>query len=142
MQQVAVRPAQETDVDRLSDLLQQLGYTVAASALAARLRRLGDRRIVLVAVADGELSACVSVSVDEHFVDGFEAVIEGFVVDERLRSRGVGRELLAAAEGWARDRGARTLIVHSNVVRERAHAFYLANGYAKVKAQCFFRKPL
>jgi GNAT superfamily N-acetyltransferase len=142
MQQVAVRPAQETDVDRLSDLLQQLGYTVAADALAGRLRRLGDRRIVLVAVADGELSACVSVSVDEHFVQGFEAVIEGFVVDERLRSRGVGRELLAAAEDWARERGARTLIVHSNVVRERAHGFYLANGYAKVKAQCFFRKPL
>jgi GNAT superfamily N-acetyltransferase len=142
MQHVTVRPAQEHDVDRLADLLQQLGYSVAADALAARLRRLGDRRAVLVALTDGELGGCVSVSVNEHFVDGFEATIEGFVVDERLRSRGVGRELLAAAEGWARDRSAPTLIVHSNVVRERAHAFYVSNGYTKVKAQCFFRKPL
>ncbi|MGD0968883.1 MAG: GNAT family N-acetyltransferase [Candidatus Aquilonibacter sp.] len=142
MQQVTVRPAQENDVDRLADLLKQLGYTVAADALVARLRRLDDRRTVLVAQADSELGGCVSVSVDDHFVEGFEAVIEGFVVDERLRSRGVGRQLLAAAERWARARGAPTLIVHSNVVRERAHAFYLGNGYEKVKAQCLFRKRL
>jgi GNAT superfamily N-acetyltransferase len=46
------------------------------------------------------------------------------VVDERHRSRGVGRTLVAAAEEWARARGAKRFVVTTALRRADAHAFY------------------
>jgi GNAT superfamily N-acetyltransferase len=51
------------------------------------------------------------------------AVISGFVVDESLRSRGIGKALLNAAEDWARRVGCAALSVNSNIIRDRAHHF-------------------
>jgi len=63
------------------------------------------------------------------------ALLEGFVVDEAARSRGIGAALLEAVESRARERGCAEIRVQSNVLRERAHSFYERNGYVKVKAQ-------
>lgn len=120
----------------------QLGYDVAASALSERLKRRDDRREVFVAEADEGVLGWAAVSADEPFVEGFGAHLEGLVVDERIRSRGIGKELLDAVERWARYRGCGEMRVLSNVVRERARAFYQRNGYATVKAQHNFRKRL
>jgi GNAT superfamily N-acetyltransferase len=68
--------------------------------------------------------------------------INGLVVDESIRSRGIGKILLSAAEEWARSIGFDVISVHSNVTRDRAHRFYLRNGYAHVKTQKEFHKSL
>jgi hypothetical protein len=34
------------------------------------------------------------------------------------------------------------LRVRSNAIRERAHAFYLRDGYTRVKTSAVFEKPL
>jgi GNAT superfamily N-acetyltransferase len=73
---------------------------------------------------------------DEH------AVIHGLVVDEASRSGGLGAELLAAAEGWARERGIGTMLVRSRSTRERAHRFYRERGYREVKRSHVFEKRL
>lgn len=70
------------------------------------------------------------------------AEINGLVVDETCRSRGVGRVLLEHAEQWARERGFRSVVLRSNVIRGRAHAFYERLGYQVFKTQKVFRKPL
>jgi GNAT superfamily N-acetyltransferase len=54
----------------------------------------------------------------------------------------VGRRLVERGEAWAREKGLNTIGVHSNVVRERAHSFYLRLGYAVTKSQKVFRKSL
>ena len=66
--------------------------------------------------------------------------ISGLVVDERLRSQGIGEKLLARAEQWAREKGYRTIGLRCNVIRARAHAFYERHGYQHVKTQKSFRK--
>ena len=70
------------------------------------------------------------------------AEVNGLVVDERVRSRGAGGMLLEAAEKWARKRKCRGMSVRSNVLRERAHEFYLRHGYEHYKTQKAFRKTL
>ena len=70
------------------------------------------------------------------------AEVNGLVVDENVRSLGAGAKLLAAAERWAKARGCENMSVRSNVVRQRAHAFYLHNGYEHYKTQKAFRKLL
>ncbi|MGP8099814.1 MAG: GNAT family N-acetyltransferase, partial [Candidatus Cybelea sp.] len=99
-------------------------------------------RDVFVAT-DGELVVgWAALFVDEPFVDGFGAFLEGFVVDEAARSRGIGVVLLEAVEARARERGCTEIRVQSNVLRERAHSFYERNGYVKLKAQYQLRKLL
>ena len=70
------------------------------------------------------------------------AEVNGLVADERVRSQGAGGLLLAAGEKWARGKRCRSMSVRSNVLRERAHGFYLRNGYEHYKTQKAFRKKL
>jgi GNAT superfamily N-acetyltransferase len=139
---IAIRSAAPKDAARIAELLVQLGYTEAPEDLAARLRRGGNRRDVLIAVVDEQIVGWAAVCTDEPFVEGWCAVLEGLVVEDSMRNRGVGAQLLEAAEAWARERGCAHMLVRSNVVRERAHAFYRCHGYATIKAQYQLRKPL
>lgn len=122
--------------------MAQLGYGVPASAVSARLQGLGERRDVFVATDGERVVGWAALLIDEAFVEGFGALLEGFVVDEGARSRGVGLQLLEAIESRARERGCAEVRVQSNVLRERAHSFYERNGYTKVKAQYQLRKAL
>ena len=70
------------------------------------------------------------------------AEISGLVVNEKLRSRGIGKALLNAAEDWARSVGCAAISVNSNIIRDRAHHFYVSNNYELIKTQKTFRKGL
>ena len=122
--------------------MRQLGYNAAESELARRIERDDDNRTVFVAEGDTGMLGWAALCVEEGFVEGRQAWIEGFVVDERARGQGIGAQLLEAAEAWARKRGCATMRVQSNVLRERAHGFYGRHGFSKIKAQFAFRKAL
>jgi GNAT superfamily N-acetyltransferase len=70
------------------------------------------------------------------------AEVNGLIVDEQARSAGAGWRLLEAAEKWAKKMRCVGMSVRSNVLRERAHAFYLRHGYEHYKTQKAFRKSL
>ena len=101
-----------------------------------------DSREVFVATTEERIVGWAAVSVHESFVESAGAHLNGLVVDESVRNSGIGGELLAAAKAWARERDCKEMCLHSNVVRDRAHAFYRRHGYDTVKAQYYFRKLL
>ena len=82
------------------------------------------------------------VSVSHLLESDVRAEVNGLIVAEGQRSVGAGAKLLQAAEDWARRHGCRGMNVRSNVIRERAHAFYERNGYEHYKTQKAFRKTL
>lgn len=139
---MTIRAARTEDAPRISDLMHQLGYDVSAGEIAQRLSRRDDQREVILACDGDNTVGWAAVCVEEGFVEGRVAWIEGFVVDDNARGAGVGARLLDTAEEWARSKGCTTMRVQSNVIRERAHAFYERHGYVKMKAQYAFRKPL
>jgi GNAT superfamily N-acetyltransferase len=98
------------------------------SAVEETRRQRGD---VLVAEVDGEVVGVCQVIVFQHFqhAGGWCGEIESVHVRSDMRSRGVGAQLLAAAEELARERGCYRIQLTSRNVREDAHRFYLANGY-------------
>ena len=70
------------------------------------------------------------------------AAIAGLVVDRDHRRLGIGRALVDRAETWARDRGCSMVRLTSSATRNAAHRFYENLGYANIKTQYSFIKPL
>jgi GNAT superfamily N-acetyltransferase len=58
-----------------------------------------------------------------------QAWIPDVIIDEEARSSGIGRALMDRAEGLARERGCWGMSLESATWRERAHAFYLRQGW-------------
>ena len=142
---IAIRPAADEDVVALASLSAQLGYPSDANAMRERLRRVRDLEIGQVFVAVGAASRVVGwTHVVERFTLEDEPFVEiaGLIVDETVRSAGVGAALLRVAESWAREQGHARMRVRSNVIRQRAHEFYKREGYAEKKRQVVFEKSL
>lgn len=139
-----VRPIRPEDAEVAARLSTELGYPVDAPAVLARMRQIARyrNRAVLVACLDGEVVGWIDLSVEYHLQSEPAALIGGLVVSDAVRGRGIGRQLCVAAEDWARGLGIARLRVRSNVVRERAHAFYLRDGYTRVKTSAVFEKKL
>ena len=142
---VAVRRARSTDAARIAELSGQLGYPTSAKEMKARLRdalKDKDGACFVVESREDGLVGWIHVSTTPLLEMERRAEVNGLVVEESARSHGAGALLLAAAEKWARGKRCKSLSVRSNVLRERAHGFYLRNGYEHYKTQKAFRKEL
>jgi GNAT superfamily N-acetyltransferase len=141
---VEIRPIRAEDAAAAAVLCTQLGYPADGAAVLARMMQIaGDaHRAVLVAYLDGAVVGWIDLSVEYHLQSEPAALIGGLVVAEAARGRGIGRQLCKAAEEWARAQGVARLRVRSNAIRVRAHAFYLRDGYARVKTSAVVEKTL
>jgi GNAT superfamily N-acetyltransferase len=139
-----IREAQPRDYARIAELAGQLGYPSSADEIAKRLDGMqhSNEHAVFVAQVGSDLAGWLAVFVYRVVEADPRAEISGLVVDERYRSQRIGMHLLARAEDWARKNGCRAIGLRSNVIRDRAHAFYERHGYRHVKTQKSFRKDL
>jgi len=143
--EVRIRRARATDAEAIAELSGQLGYPATVKEMRDRLRDLlKERKGACFVAADsvGLVIGWIHVSVTPLLEVARRAEVNGLVVDERVRSQGAGAMLLGAAEKWAKGKRCKGMSVRSNVVRERAHGFYLRNGYEHYKTQKAFRKKL
>jgi GNAT superfamily N-acetyltransferase len=140
-----IRPAQEADCARIAELAGQLSYPSTPEEIIQRLTEMNgdiDHAVFVAALASGEIAGWIAVFVYRTVEADARAEISGLVVDERYRSQRIGERLLARSEEWARERGCNVIALRSNVIRERAHAFYERRGYTHIKTQKSFRKTL
>jgi GNAT superfamily N-acetyltransferase len=143
--QFSIRPACSEDAAALAELSTQLGYPADAATIAARHAqvRAADVGAVFVASdAQGNVVGWTHVVPRLHLEEVPFAELAGLVVADTARGVGVGAMLLRVAEAWAKQHGFTRFRVRSNVVRERAHRFYLREGYAERKRQVVFEKDL
>lgn len=142
---VSIRAATREDAVALAPLSGQLGYPATPADVTQRLERiLADpvHAVYLVETPGRLVLGWIHVFVHVTVESDPSAEIGGLVVAEGHRSRGIGQELLAQAEQWARRQGCGRMIVRSNVIRARAHRFYERLGYASYKSQRVFAKEL
>jgi GNAT superfamily N-acetyltransferase len=143
--ELKIRRARPADAARIAALSGQLGYPAATKQMSARLRRaLRDKNGACFVAETREegVIGWVHASVTPLLEVERRAEVNGLVVEDKARSRGAGWSLLEAAEKWARKMGCAGMSVRSNVIRDRAHAFYLRHGYQHYKTQKAFRKTL
>ncbi len=140
-----IRAAQASDHARMAELAGQLRYPSTPEEIARRLQGIegsADAAVFVAELETGEIAGWIAVFVYRTVEADARAEVSGLVVDERFRSQRVGERLLARAEEWAREKGCQAIGLRSNVIRERAHAFYERHGYTHVKTQKAFRKQL
>ncbi len=141
----SIRTAQPSDHARIAELAGQLSYPSTPEEIAHRLQglqRTAEAAVFVAELETGEIAGWIAVFVYRTVEAEARAEVSGLVVDERFRSQRVGESLLARAEQWARENGCQSIGLRSNVIRDRAHAFYERHGYAHVKTQKAFRKSL
>ncbi len=142
---IQIRKVRREDATRLAELAGQLGYATTSREMTKRLGVVlkdKDAACFVAENSDEGVTGWVHVSVTGLLEVERRAEVNGLVVDERVRSRGAGWKLLEAAENWARGRQCKGMSVRSNVLRERAHGFYLKHGYEHYKTQKAFRKKI
>jgi len=141
---VEIREAQPQDFVRIAELAGQLGYPSSPEEVAERLdgMKRSNEHAVFVAQLGCEVAGWLGIYVCRMVEADTRAEISGLVVDEKFRSQGVGPLLLVRAEEWAREKGCCAIGLRSNVIRDRAHAFYEHHGYKHTKTQKSFRKDL
>lgn len=144
-QQLKLRRVGLADAARLVELAGQLGYPTTKKQMDARLKEVlkaKDGDCFVAETKEDGVVGWIHVSTTPLLEVERRAEVNGLVVDERVRSRGAGWMLLEAAEKWARKKKCKGMSVRSNVLRERAHGFYLGHGYEHYKTQKSFRKTL
>ena len=141
---MTIRRAQLSDAPAIAQLTAELGYRADAGTIADRLARLAGRadHVVAVAVVDGQVGGWLQAHASDALESGFRAEIVGLVVGNAWRRRGLGRRLVDYAERWAAAQGADVVVVRSNTIRQKSHAFYPALGYRQSKTQAVYRKSL
>jgi GNAT superfamily N-acetyltransferase len=142
---IKIRRAKSSDAAQIAELTGQLGYPATAKEIAQRLRRIkpSSQHAVLVAESsEQKVIGWLHVSVSPLIEVQLRAEVNGLIVAGDERGRGTGALLLRAAEHWARRQGCKNMSVRSNVIRERAHQFYLRQSYEHYKTQKAFRKAI
>ena len=140
-----IRPMRRSDAASVAELTTELGYPTSAADAEERFAALAvhPHDAVLVATnGDDEPIGWVHVARVALLQSVATAEIHGLVVASAYRSSGIGTALVAAAEAWARERGAQRIVVRSRSTRERAHRFYERLGYDQEKVSHVFGKPL
>ncbi len=134
MTPITIRQAEASDAPFIKILLGQLGYpdfeekdVMEKIAIHGR-----DDYRMLVADLDNKVVGFVSL----HWFDlahwhGKLGRITSFCIDEKFRSRGIGSQMLQAAEKILLKQDCVKLEVTSNLRRTDAHAFYLKAGYVE-----------
>jgi GNAT superfamily N-acetyltransferase len=131
---VTVRPAEAGDAAVLASLMTELGYTTRAAEMEMRLEviRADSRYATLVAVVDGKIAGMIGIfSHYSYEHNGPSGRIIALVVTETMRDRGVGTQLLAAAESILAERNIRRVALNTRFEREEAHQFYEKAGYKR-----------
>jgi GNAT superfamily N-acetyltransferase len=142
---IRIRSARTGDVAEIAKLSGQLGYPATRAQINGRLRSIkaaGQHAVFVAELSNGRVIGWVHVSITPLLESERRAEVNALVVAEDSRSLGAGALLLQSAEKWARGRLCKSMSVRSNILRKRAHGFYLRNDYEHYKTQKAFRKEL
>ena len=133
-----IRDAHDNDVEALVGLFAEWGHAQPADVIADQLAEWADTPFgeVLVAEIDSCVAGMAAVVAIPHLArPGRFARLAGLAVSGAHRRRGVGRELMRAAEQRARAWGCDRLELTSSKWRTEAHEFHPALGYREMSEQ-------
>ena len=143
---IKIRRAKSSDAARIAELSGQLGYPAKPAEIAQRLRKIKPASHHAVLVAESPERESYRLAARQRLSSARDATAcrSEWHWWWRTTNEAAGRAPCSCAlrnSGRAK-RGCKSMSVRSNVIRERAHQFYLRHGYEHYKTQKAFRKPI
>jgi GNAT superfamily N-acetyltransferase len=142
--EITIRDACYDDVEGLTLLINELGYTTTLSDMENRFKNISahaDYRTI-VAVKNDEIVGMAGLA-KGIFYEKNEMYLRivAFVVKQDFRKQGIAKLLIRASEDWAKEQGACTVLLNSGNrdKRQAAYAFYQKMGYV-VKSSGFVKE--
>lgn len=139
-----LRPATPDDASAVYGLICELKQSEfdRQAFHAGFLANLQDRNMhYQLAVLDGTIIGMIGLHMQFHLHHArWIGEIQELVVMPQARNLGIGSQLLAWAEDYARHAGAELTELSTSVKRTNAHRFYVREGYAQSHFR--FTKPL
>jgi predicted N-acetyltransferase YhbS len=124
-----LRVAVPEDAPRISELLDQLGWSMPPDAVVAELSASPATQVV-VAEYDGDVIGLIAVTTRRQFQRAGNLItIDTLIVDAQNRSRGIGEELVGVAFEAAKRSNAQAIEIVSNLRRVEARRFYERLGF-------------
>jgi GNAT superfamily N-acetyltransferase len=142
-QNVTLRPAADSDAERIAALFTDEGYPTGPSDVVERLSRFASvHSQVIVADYEGDILGFIALHALPRFEHTDRVIrIMALVVDAGVRDRGVGHLLMEEAERIGRELGAAFAEVTAGHHRADARHLYESLGYdASIAA--YLRKRL
>lgn len=144
-QEIVTRAIVVEDAEAVANLSCQLGYEATTTEMTARIAGilpLTEDHLALVACVKDEVVGWIEAEIAHHLQSEPHTLITGLVVRDGVRSLGVGSRLCAEVEEWSLRKGISIVRVTSRMTRERAHKFYLREGFVQTKTSAVFEKIL
>lgn len=146
---MSVRAATSVDMPAWQRFRRALWPEVAEGAVedeeCERMLSQTDKFAVFVSESDDRLTGFIEASLRDY-ADGCDTspvgCVEGWYVEPHARRTGIGRQLVAAAEDWARSKGCTEMASQAllnNADGRHAHEHL---GYDEVEQQVCYRKYL
>ncbi len=134
-----IRPMKSEDLQEVISLSQQLGYPIDMENLQKNFQTLDQhaQHALFVAITN-KVVGWVHLEKVLDLIEMEKIEIKAFIVAENERSKGIGNKLLNESKHWARKNGVSTIYLSCNILRERAHLFYIREGFTKMKTSHFF----
>ncbi|SER05059.1 GNAT family N-acetyltransferase [Piscibacillus halophilus] len=129
-----IREANMNDIQVLAELMGDLDYPTEVENMEKRFVRIHnhpDYHTLIYEVEEGVIGMIGMIRAYRYEHDLPYVRVVSMVVKESQRGQGVGRDLLKAAEAWAKDQSCHMLTLNSGnrEERQKAHKFYERNGY-------------
>ena len=141
-----IRPVEPGDYDEWLRMRLLLWPEHSPEELRVEMVEIASDRTNATYVAvrlDGSLGGFIETS-QRKYAEGCRTspvgYIEGWYVDPDLRARGVGRELVHAAESWAKASGLSEMASDCELEHQVSLNAHLALGYEEVERLIQFRK--
>jgi predicted N-acetyltransferase YhbS len=124
-----LRAAKPPDAPRISELIDQLGWSVSPDAVVAELSAAPTTEVVVADFGD-QVIGLIAITTRRQFQRAGNLItIDTLVVDEKYRSQGVGQQLMNAAFEAATRAGAQAVELVSHIRRVGARRFYERLGF-------------
>lgn len=131
---LTIRAVRTSDAPALARLMCELGYETTMAEMETRLQNIAaDARYrTLVAVVQGNVQGMIGTFAHHSFEhNDLSGRILALVVTLTARRRGIGQQLIAAAENDFAQRNIQRIALDTRFAREHAHQFYEALGYRR-----------
>lgn len=140
---VTVRPGRLDDVEVESRLHRDVDWCYDERQMLAEYHDDAyEPSSVLIAEHEGEVVGKLELFIGWKSNHGRFGLIRRFVVAPGWRGKGVGRQLLDAADERAREAGCAFIELSVDVTNPFAHAFYAKEGFVEDRVEVLMRRSL